>query len=196
MFFFLNRKKIMKWDIVLLYAVGGLVLIYIQYRAYAEYIKSKKYKAEVYDQELAKTISVVRNLEETYERKPCVKKIALLFSFDYAINFSSITNTDKINKLDDLFKYNFVFSVFKYSNIKFAKNTLHNTLTLLNNETLHGTQTLVFIWVASLATQILVGDKIENALVFGDDVISESKWKEMYSMYKNLKFICFSNLFH
>lgn len=180
----------MKLNILLLYSLGALVLIYIQYKAYTEYLKSKQYKQDIQDQNFSKDIALVRSLEETYERKPCLKKTALLFSHDHSIQFAGISNVDKINKIEELINYNFNFLVLKFLNVKNAKNVLHETLDALNKEVLHGTQTLVFIWIAGLATKILVDDKIEDALVFGDDVISESKWKEIFRLYTNLKFIC------
>jgi hypothetical protein len=184
----------MKTSTILLFCFGCLVLIFIQYKAFQEHTLYNDHKNKQDTKKVVENSYVLQTLQNSSflaEKKIIENKVAIFLSFDYDIEFKSLSNSDKIDKLENITK-----NVLKFTTIKKIKNnlnalkTLLDILTELNNSTTEKKETLVFIWIASICTKVWGKNGPEGGICLGNEILSEKDFKDMFLKYSNISFIC------
>lgn len=187
----------MKTSTVLLFCFGFLVLIFIQYKAFQEHTLYTNHKIKNETKKIVEESHILQTVQrsginlEKKEKKIIDKKVGIFISFDYEIQFKSLSNSDKIDKIETISK-----NILKFTIIKKLKNNLNILKTLnellidLNNNTPENKETLVFLWITSLSTKVWGKNGCEGAICMGNEVMGESDFKDLFLKFTKLTFIC------
>lgn len=182
-------------SLLIFFTFGIIVLILIQTFAYKEHILYEEKESIKKNKKINEENKLIEYLNPILENKNIYDKECILISYDYNIEFKNISNSDKIDKIEDicklLLKFNKI-SVFK--NTKGIKKVLQDTLERINESVKNPNenQTLVFLWICSISTKILKNDDntIEGGISLENEMYSESDFKQIFQKYTNIKFIC------